>query len=34
MIIGGVVEALIGINVEGKPLEQIAPPLTEVGTAG
>jgi MFS family permease len=34
MIIGGVVEALIGINAEGKPLEQIAPPLTEVGTVG
>src|ERR1700733_3339480 len=34
MIIGGVVEALIGINAEGKPLEQIAPPLTEVDTAG
>jgi hypothetical protein len=29
-----VVEALIGINAEGKPLEQIAPPLTEVDTAG
>jgi len=34
MIIGGVVEALIGINAEGKALEQIAPPLTEVGTVG
>jgi hypothetical protein len=34
MIIGGVVEALIGINAEGKPLEQIAPPLIEVDTAG
>jgi MFS family permease len=34
MIIGGVVEALIGVNAEGKPLEQIAPPLTEVDTAG
>ena len=33
MIIGGVVEATIGINAEGKSLEQIAPPLTEVDTA-
>jgi MFS family permease len=30
MIIGGVVEALIGINAEGKSLEQVTPPLTEV----
>ena len=30
MIIGGVVEATIGINAEGKSLEEIAPPLTEV----
>ena len=34
MIIGCVIEALIGINAEGKPLEQIAPPLTEVDTGG
>ena len=34
MIIGCVVEALIGINAEGKPLEQGAPPFTEVDTAG
>jgi hypothetical protein len=32
MIIGGVVEALFGINAEGKSLEAIAPPLTEVGS--
>jgi hypothetical protein len=30
MIIGGVVEALLGIDAEGKSLEAIAPPLTEV----
>src|SRR5580658_4884743 len=32
MIIGGVVEAMFGINAEGKSLETIAPPLTEVGS--
>ena len=32
MIIGGVVEAVFGINAEGKSLEAIAPPLTEVGS--
>ncbi len=30
MIIGGVVEAMFGINAEGKSLEAIAPPLSEV----
>jgi len=30
--IGGVVEAMFGINAEGKSLEAIAPPLTEVGS--
>jgi MFS family permease len=30
MLIGGVVEALLGIDAEGKSLEAIAPPLTEV----
>jgi MFS family permease len=33
MIIGGVVEALLGINAEGKSLESIAPPLTEVASS-
>jgi MFS family permease len=33
MIIGGVVEALLGIDAEGKSLEDIAPPLTEVGSS-
>jgi hypothetical protein len=32
MIIGGGVEAMFGINAEGKSLEAIAPPLTEVGS--
>jgi MFS family permease len=32
MIIGGVVEALVGIDAEGKSLEAIAPPLTEVAS--
>ena len=32
MIIGGVVEAMFGINAEGKSLETIAPPLSEVGS--
>jgi MFS family permease len=31
MILGGVIEAVIGINAEGKSLEAVAPPLTEVG---
>ena len=31
MILGGIVEAVIGINAEGKSLEAVAPPLTEVG---
>jgi hypothetical protein len=30
MIIGGLVEAALGINVEGKPLEEVATPLTKV----
>jgi hypothetical protein len=30
MILGGIVEILFGINAEGKRLEQIATPLTEV----
>ena len=30
MIIGGLVEIVFGIDAEGKPLEQIAAPLTEV----
>ena len=33
MIIGGVVEAMFGIDAEGKSLEAIAPPLTEVGSS-
>jgi MFS family permease len=33
MIIGGVVEAVLGIDAEGKSLEAIAPPLTEVTPA-
>jgi MFS family permease len=32
MIIGGVIEAMFGINAEGQSLETIAPPLTEVGS--
>ena len=31
MIIGGLVEVFLGIDAEGKPLEQVARPLTEVG---
>jgi MFS family permease len=31
MILGGVIEAVLGINAEGKSLEAVAPPLTEVG---
>jgi MFS family permease len=34
MIIGGLVEVFLGINAEGKSLEQVARPLTEVGTKG
>jgi MFS family permease len=30
MILGGVIEAVIGINAEGKSLEAVAPPLTKV----
>ena len=30
MIIGGLVEIVFGVNAEGKPLEEIAAPLTEV----
>jgi hypothetical protein len=32
MIIGGLVEVFLGIDAEGKPLEQVARPLTEVGS--
>lgn len=31
MIIGGLVEIFLGIDAEGKPLEQVARPLTQVG---
>lgn len=34
MIIGGLVEVFLGIDAEGKPLEQVARPLTEVTTQG
>jgi MFS family permease len=34
MIIGGLVEVFLGIDAEGKPLEQVARPLTEVGSEG
>ena len=30
MILGGIVEVFLGIDAEGKPLEQVAAPLTEV----
>ena len=30
MIIGGLVEIAFGVNAEGKPLEEIAAPLSEV----
>ncbi len=30
MFLGGIVEILFGFNAEGKQLEQIATPLTEV----
>ena len=32
MIIGGLVEIAFGINAEGKPLEEVATPLTEVAS--
>jgi MFS family permease len=32
MIIGGLVEVFLGIDAEGKPLEQVARPLTAVGS--
>jgi hypothetical protein len=32
MIIGGLVEVFLGIDAEGKPPEQVARPLTEVGS--
>jgi len=32
MIIGGLVEVFLGIDAEGKPLEQVVRPLTEVGS--
>jgi Sugar (and other) transporter len=34
MIIGGLVEVFLGISAEGRPLEQVARPLTEVGSKG
>jgi MFS family permease len=34
MIIGGLVEVFLGIDAEGKPLEQVARPLTAVGSTG
>jgi len=34
MIIGGLVEVFLGINAEGKSLETVARPLTEVGSEG
>ncbi len=34
MIIGGLVEVFLGIDAEGKPLEQVARPLTAVGSEG
>jgi MFS family permease len=34
MIIGGLVEVVLGIDAEGKSLEQVARPLTEVGSEG
>jgi len=34
MIIGGVVEVFLGINAEGKSLETVARPLTQVGQGG
>jgi len=32
MIIGRLVEVFLGIDAEGKPLEQVARPLTEIGS--
>jgi MFS family permease len=34
MIIGGLVEVFLGIDAEGKPLEAVARPLTQVGSGG
>jgi MFS family permease len=34
MIIGGLVEVFLGINAEGKSLETVARPLTQVGSGG
>jgi MFS family permease len=34
MIIGGLVEVFLGIDAEGRPLEQVARPLTAVGSKG
>jgi len=34
MIIGGLVEVFLGIDAEGRSLEQVARPLTEVGSEG
>ena len=34
MIIGGLVEVFLGIDAEGRSLEQVARPLTEVGSKG
>ena len=34
MIIGGLVEVFLGIDAEGRSLEQVARPLTEVGPRG
>ena len=33
MIIGGLVEMAFGVNAEGKSLEEVAAPLTEVGSS-
>ena len=33
MILGGVIEAVIGINAEGKSLEAVAPPLTKAASS-
>jgi MFS family permease len=32
MIFGGIIEVFLGIDAEGKPLEEIATPLTEAGS--
>src|SRR6201996_176378 len=32
MILGGIVEVFLGVDAEGKPLEEIAAPLTEAGS--